>query len=243
MDNTVTISTLWIQKLTDTYRYGHHAVLIQMMVTAPKIWKYNFTLHFHTFKQNTCWSNMLWIKPWYTLHRWSFCFNSTSICWIHCIDQSKTFTLLLKSKKKWFWNLKSCTCVRYQIWKFYKNKYFSYLPTQPVLAWVAGGATNNILSGALCKFLLQADIFLYFLLYNYYPKRYPNFRDNHDLTRAGTIRSSAVSIRIRYGPCRYDTYSIPYTCTWLKVYSVKHWPLSNLCFSCRVSILLYRSAL
>jgi len=35
--------------------------------------------------------------------------------------------------------------------------------------------------------------------------------------KAGTIRSSAVSIRIRYGPCRYDTYSIRYTCTWLKV--------------------------
>ena len=29
--------------------------------------------------------------------------------------------------------------------------------------------------------------------------------------RAGTIRSSAVSIHIRYGPCRYDTYSIRYT--------------------------------
>jgi len=26
--------------------------------------------------------------------------------------------------------------------------------------------------------------------------------------RAGTIRSAAVSIRNRYGPCRYDTYSI-----------------------------------
>jgi len=36
-------------------------------------------------------------------------------------------------------------------------------------------------------------------------------------SRAGTIRSSAVSIRIRYGPCRYDTYSIRYTCTRLKV--------------------------
>jgi len=36
-------------------------------------------------------------------------------------------------------------------------------------------------------------------------------------SRAGTIRSSAVSLRIRYGPCRYDTYSIRYTCTRLKV--------------------------
>jgi len=35
--------------------------------------------------------------------------------------------------------------------------------------------------------------------------------------RAGTIRSSAVSIRIRYGPCRYETYSIRYTCTRFKV--------------------------
>ena len=32
-------------------------------------------------------------------------------------------------------------------------------------------------------------------------------------TRAGTIRSAANTIRIRYGPCRYDTYSIRYTCT------------------------------
>ena len=36
------------------------------------------------------------------------------------------------------------------------------------------------------------------------------------LSRAGTIRSSAVSIRIRYGPCRYDMHSIQYTCTRLK---------------------------
>ena len=39
----------------------------------------------------------MWIKLRYTLHGWSFCF-STRICWIHCIDQPKTFTLLLKSK-------------------------------------------------------------------------------------------------------------------------------------------------
>ena len=31
------------------------------------------------------------------VHMWLFCFN-TSICWIHCIDQPKPFTLLLKSK-------------------------------------------------------------------------------------------------------------------------------------------------
>jgi len=36
-------------------------------------------------------------------------------------------------------------------------------------------------------------------------------------SRAGTIRSAADRIRIRYGPCRYDMYSIRYTCTWLKV--------------------------
>ena len=208
MDDTVTISTLWIQKLTDTYRYGHHAVLIQMMVTAAKIWKYNFTLDFHTFKQNTCWTNMLWIKPWYTLHWWSFCFNSTSICWIHCIDQSKTFTLLLKSKKKMILKPEVMYMCMVSNMVILQNKIFFLPSTQPVLAWIAGGATNNILSGALCKFLLQADIFLYFLLYNYYPKRYQNFRDNHDLTRAGTIRLSAISIRIYYGPCRYDTYSI-----------------------------------
>jgi len=35
--------------------------------------------------------------------------------------------------------------------------------------------------------------------------------------RAGTIRSSAVLIRIRYGPFRYDAYSIRYTCTRYKV--------------------------
>ena len=39
----------------------------------------------------------MWIKFKCTLHRWSFCF-STSIGWIHCLDQPKTFTLLLKSK-------------------------------------------------------------------------------------------------------------------------------------------------
>ena len=37
------------------------------------------------------------------------------------------------------------------------------------------------------------------------------------ICRAGTIRSSAVSIHIWYSPCRYDTYSIRYTCTRLKV--------------------------
>jgi len=35
--------------------------------------------------------------------------------------------------------------------------------------------------------------------------------------RAGTIRLAAVSICIRYGPCWYDTYSIRYTSTCLKV--------------------------
>ena len=35
-DDTVTIGTLSIQKLTDTYRYGQHAVSIQMMVTDPQ---------------------------------------------------------------------------------------------------------------------------------------------------------------------------------------------------------------
>jgi len=44
----------------------------------------------------------LWIKLWYTSHRWSFCF-STSICWIHCIYRStKLFTLLLKSNFFYF---------------------------------------------------------------------------------------------------------------------------------------------
>ena len=33
------------------------------------------------------------------------------------------------------------------------------------------------------------------------------------INRAGTIRSAADTIRIRYGPCRYDTYSIRNTCT------------------------------
>jgi len=43
-----------------------------------------------------CWTNNMWIKVWYTLHR-SFCF-STSIFFIQFIDQPKTFTLFLKSK-------------------------------------------------------------------------------------------------------------------------------------------------
>jgi len=33
-----------------------------------------------------------------------------------------------------------------------QNKVFFYLPTQPFLAWVAGGATNNILSPAVYTF-------------------------------------------------------------------------------------------
>ena len=36
-------------------------------------------------------------------------------------------------------------------------------------------------------------------------------------SRAGTIRSAAKTISVRYGPCRYDTYSIRYTCTRLKI--------------------------
>jgi len=39
--------------------------------------------------------------------------------------------------------------------------------------------------------------------------KYPD----NNRSRAGTIRSAADTIRIRYGPCRYDTYSIRYTCT------------------------------
>jgi len=35
--------------------------------------------------------------------------------------------------------------------------------------------------------------------------------------RAGTIRSAANTIRIWYGPCQCDTYSIQYTYTLLKV--------------------------
>jgi len=35
-DDTATIGTLSIQKSTDTYRYGHHAAPIQVMVTAAK---------------------------------------------------------------------------------------------------------------------------------------------------------------------------------------------------------------
>jgi len=38
-----------------------------------------------------------WITLRYTLHWWSVCFH-TSICCIYCIDQPKTFTLLLKSE-------------------------------------------------------------------------------------------------------------------------------------------------
>jgi len=37
----------------------------------------------------------------------------------------------------------------------------------------------------------------------------------HALTRAGTIRSAADTIRIRYGPCRYETYSILYKCMYM----------------------------
>ena len=54
MDNTVSIGTVSIQTSTDTYRYGHHAVPIQLMVTAAKKPEYSgpktirFTLDFHT---------------------------------------------------------------------------------------------------------------------------------------------------------------------------------------------------
>ena len=44
-----------------------------------------------------------------------------------------------------------------------------------------------------------------------------NFETHSLIFRAGTIRSSAVSIRIWYRPSRYDTYSIRYTFIWLKV--------------------------
>jgi len=86
------ISTLLIQKSANTYRYSHHALPIQIMVTAAKnndnriILKYNFTLSFHTIKQKTwayrvwsqlCWTNTLWINLWYTLHRWSFRFSAS----------------------------------------------------------------------------------------------------------------------------------------------------------------------
>ena len=36
MDDTVSIGTVSIQTSTDTYQYGHHAVPIQLMVTAAK---------------------------------------------------------------------------------------------------------------------------------------------------------------------------------------------------------------
>jgi len=78
------------------------------------------TLDFHTIRQKTlaywvwsllCWTNTLWIKVWYTLHR-SFCF-STSFSWIQCIDQLKTFTLLLKFKILDIKTRKPCTFSSY----------------------------------------------------------------------------------------------------------------------------------
>ena len=55
------------------------------------------------------------------------------------------------------------------------------------------------------------------LRWSVYLTSVPGFISTSLCTRAGTIRSAAVSIRIRYRPCRYDTYSIRYTCIWLKV--------------------------
>ena len=57
MDDTVTIGTLTIQKSTDTYRYGHHAVPIQIMAMQNNndysgTKTIDFTLDFHTIKQN-----------------------------------------------------------------------------------------------------------------------------------------------------------------------------------------------
>jgi len=76
-----------------------------MMVTNPQNNDYSgpktirFTLNLHTIKQTTSayWTNTLWIKLWYTLHRRWFCFR-TSIYWIHGLDQHKTVTLFLKFK-------------------------------------------------------------------------------------------------------------------------------------------------
>jgi len=99
----ITIGTLSVH-----YRYRHQPIHIDTVImidryrwwwqpqktsTIPKP-KYSLHTYFHTIKQRL---SILSLILWYTLHRWSFFCFSTSICWIYCIDQPKTFTLLLKS--------------------------------------------------------------------------------------------------------------------------------------------------
>ena len=106
-DDTVSIGTVSIQTSTHTYRHGYHAVLIQMMVTAAINKNYSgpktirFTLDFHTINKRLKHIefdlNYVELKFKKTKKQRSLCFR-TSIFRIHCIDQSKTFTLLLKYK-------------------------------------------------------------------------------------------------------------------------------------------------
>jgi len=99
-----------IQSLSVHYQYRNEPIRIDTVIMLFwYIWKNSFTqvwLSYNLAKDLSTLSLILimlnkyltWcIKLWYKLHWWSFHF-STSICWIHCIDQPKTFTLLLKSK-------------------------------------------------------------------------------------------------------------------------------------------------
>jgi len=55
---------------------------------------------------------------WYTIHHFALALVCVGICWIQCIDQPKTFTLLLKSK-----------ILDFETWSrvhFYRIKYVSY---------------------------------------------------------------------------------------------------------------------
>jgi len=104
-----------IQSLSVHYRYRNQPICIHtviMLYWYRWLWRPQKNDDYCGTKTNT-----LWIKLWYTLHRWSFCF-SASICWNHCIDQPTTFTLLLKSKILDFETLSHV--------HVYRNEYVSY---------------------------------------------------------------------------------------------------------------------
>jgi len=96
---------LYKEKLCFTNDFVNFLTWIKGSVKIAFSTEHNLTSIYHYFFQffsiwrsaliTVCWTNTLWIKLKYIQHRWSF---STSICWIHCIDPPKTFTLLLKSK-------------------------------------------------------------------------------------------------------------------------------------------------
>jgi len=73
--------------------------------------------------------------------------------------------------------------------------------------WCARSALQHNTSTTLRLSFPPVSFFIYAIF------RIIKYRKSTFQTRAGTIRSAADTIRIRYGPCRYDTYSIRNTCT------------------------------